>query len=115
MEKENVEIKPNTGLMKKTKVQLVEIILRKDERERDLLSDIKTLEQYKHRLKKEVDGYDKEVKYLKEQVAILKEDYQDECDANVEIVEKYKQKARKYKTILLVFVFLTLITGFSFI
>lgn len=114
MEKENVEIKPNTGLMKKTKVQLVEIILRKDERERDLLSEIKTLEEYKNRFKKELNDYNEEIKGLKEQIAILKEDYRDECDANIEIVEKYKQKIHKYKIILLAFV-LTLIVGFMFI
>lgn len=115
MEK-NVEIKPNSGLMKKTKVQLVEIILRKDEREKELLSNIKTLEEYKNRFSLEINKrelkineYKEHINNLQDQFHCLNEDYRDECDANIEIKEEYKNKINKYKRSIIILCYIILI------
>ena len=50
----------NTGLMKKTKAQLVEIILRKDEVERECRTEI-------NNLNKRIKGYDADIEGMTEQ------------------------------------------------
>ena len=51
----------STGLMKKTKTQLVEIILRKDEVERDCRTEI-------NNLNKKIKDYDADIKYITAQL-----------------------------------------------
>ena len=51
----------STGLMKKTKTQLIEIILRKDEVERECRTEISNLN-------KRIKGYDADIKGMTEQV-----------------------------------------------
>lgn len=105
-----MEQKSNSSLMKKTKAELVGIILRKDEREKELLSQISTdktkdttiLQQKDeiNRLKDELDNKKKtnerlgatvkcceqNIEDLNEQIDKLKNDindYQDGCDSCV--------------------------------
>lgn len=102
--------------MKKTKVQLVEIILRKDEREKELLSNIKTLEEYKNRFSTEINKrelkineYKEYANDLQEQLHCLNEDYRDECDANIEIKEEYKNKINKHKRSIIILCYIILV------
>lgn len=55
----------NTGLMKKTKAQLVEIILRKDEVERECRTEISNLN-------KRIKGYDADIEGMTEQSKVDK-------------------------------------------
>ena len=67
-ETKNVENKQNNSLMRKTKAQLVEIILRKDSIERGLRADIKGMEAYCKEL-------DDKIKHVCNANNELKEDY----------------------------------------
>ena len=55
----------STGLMKKTKAQLIEIILRKDEVERECRTEISNLN-------KRIKGYDADIKGMTKQVKTYK-------------------------------------------
>lgn len=72
---DKVKVDVNGSLMKKTKVQLIEIILRKDDVEHDLRSTILDNES-------EINRMTKEYQSLESQFNILKHDYIDECDNN---------------------------------
>lgn len=87
------EVKPDGSLMKKTKAQLVEIILRKDAVEKELNHKIETLNCDKDRLKtiasETVDDYEK-----------LKQDYCDLCDNNATDYVEYNKNVRNYKSVI---------------
>ena len=77
-EVKNVENKQNNSLMRKTKVQLVEIILRKDSIEKNLRDDIANTKAELNKAKTEINKYnysELESNYFK-----LKSDYIDICD-----------------------------------
>ena len=77
-EVKNVENKQNNSLMRKTKVQLVEIILRKDSIEKNLRDDIANTKAELNKAKTEINKYnysELESNYFK-----LKSDYIDMCD-----------------------------------
>lgn len=66
-----MEQKSNNSLMKKTKIELVNIILRKDEREKDLLSQIstdKTKDTTILQLKDKVDRYKNKINSLNDEL-----------------------------------------------
>lgn len=82
--------KTSNSLMKKTKAQLVEIILRKDEVERNLRKDINEL----------CDSLDKiknEKELLEKNFETLKNDYREECDKNASYIQELKDKTERYK------------------
>lgn len=82
--------KTSNSLMKKTKAQLVEIILRKDEIERGLRKDIKGT----------CDSVNKimnEKHLLEKKFETLKNDYQEECDKNASYIQELKDKTEMYK------------------
>ena len=82
--------KTSNSLMKKTKAQLVEIILRKDEVERNLRKDINEL----------CDSLDKiknEKELLEKNFETLKNDYREECDKNASCIQELKDKTERYK------------------
>ena len=56
-EVKNVENKQNNSLMRKTKVQLVEIILRKDSIEKNLRDDIANTKVELNKVKTKIDKY----------------------------------------------------------
>ena len=94
--KNNVDEVTNTtsnSLMRKTKAQLVEIILRKDEGERNLRKDVNDL----------CDSLDKiksEKELLENKFEILKNDYREECDKNasyIQCIQELKDKTERYK------------------
>ena len=82
--------KTSNSLMKKTKAQLVEIILRKDEVERNLRKDINDL----------CDSFDKikgEKEFLENKFETLQNDYREECDKNASCIQELKDKTKRYK------------------
>lgn len=82
--------KTSNSLMKKTKAQLVEIILRKDEVERNLRKDINDL----------CDSFDKiksEKELLENKFETLQNDYREECDKNASYIQELKDKTERYK------------------
>lgn len=97
----------NTGLMKKTKAQLIEIILRKDEVERNCRTEISNLNE-------KLKIYDSDVKLMKNQIkedntvidkqanliikkAKLIESMQSQFDISATEVAEAKETVRMYK------------------
>lgn len=77
------EGKSKNTLTKMTKAQLVDIILRKDDIERGLRSDIKSL-------KSSIDKYIEANKCLEKRASDARRDYEDECDDHVTTYETFK-------------------------
>lgn len=88
--------KTSNSLMKKTKAQLVEIILRKDEVERNLRKDIKDI-------CASVDKLHTEKEFFEKKFEILKNDYQEECDKNASYIQELKNKVDVYKGLFCIF------------
>lgn len=82
--------KTSNSLMKKTKAQLVEIILRKDEVECNLRKDINEL----------CDSLDKikgEKEFLENEFETLQGDYQEKWDEKASYYQELKYKTERYK------------------
>lgn len=93
---DEVTNKTSNSLMKKTKAQLVEIILRKDEVERNLRKDINEL----------CDSFDKikgEKEFFEKEFEILQNDYQKECDGNALYIQELRNRVERYKVLFYVF------------
>lgn len=93
---DEVTNKTSNSLMKKTKAQLVEIILRKDEVERNLRKDINEL----------CNSFDKiktEKELLEQRFETLQNDYQEECDENASYLQELKNRVERYKTLFVSF------------
>ena len=82
--------KTSNSLMKKTKAQLVEIILRKDEVERNLRKDINELCDSSDKIKSEKELLDSHFENLLN-------DYREECDKNASCIQELKDKTERYK------------------
>lgn len=82
--------KTSNSLMKKTKAQLVEIILRKDEVERNLRKDINDLCDSFNKIKSEKE-------LLENKFETLQNDYQEECDEKASYIQELKDKTERYK------------------
>lgn len=94
-----VEIKSNNSLMKKTKAQLIEIILRKDDVEKSLREEFR-------KNKSEYDSLVERHNYLKQsynntevKYSRLLRDYEDACDDHVTQYTCLKDKLNGYKKI----------------
>ena len=79
-EVKNVENKQNNSLMRKTRVQLVEIILRKDSIEKDLRDDIANTKVELNKVKTKIDTMQYNYSELESNYFKLKSDYIDICD-----------------------------------
>ena len=93
---DEVTNKTFNSLIKKTKAQLVEIILRKDEVERNLRKDINEL----------CDSFDKikgEKELLEQRFETLQNDYQEKCDENASYLQELRNKVERYKVLFYVF------------
>ena len=82
-EVKNVENKQNNSLMRKTKVQLVEIILRKDSIEKNLRDDIANTKVELNKAKTEINNMQYDRSELMSDYAKLKNDYSDMCDEKI--------------------------------
>ena len=88
--------KTSDSLMKKTRAQLVEIILRKDEVERNLRKDIKDT-------CASVDKLYTEKEFLEKRFESLKNDYREECDKNASDYQEFRNIIKRYKTLFSIF------------
>lgn len=88
--------KTSNSLMNKTKAQLVEIILRKDEVERNLRKDIKDIHD-------SLDKITTEKEFLEKKFEILKNDYREECDKNASDFQEFRNIIKRYKTLFSIF------------
>ena len=89
MDTNKTESKPNGSLMKHTKAQLIDIILRKDAVEKNLQDTIKNNKSF---IKNQSDGYNylkSEYDKLKEYNTTLKYDYEEMCDRYATAMTKY--------------------------
>lgn len=84
----NVENNQNGSLMRKTKAQLVEIILRKDSIEKNLKADIKSTEANLHKYKAKIDS-------MQSDYSKLKNDYMDVCDEKASVECELKSTINK--------------------
>lgn len=102
-----MEENTNKGLTKKTKSELIEIILRKDDIDRECRSKINNLKEdladYKKRYKQAIKHY-KDAKYIvdkQKEIIIKKEnlisDMQSEFDTAATEVAEVKEEIAKYK------------------
>ena len=84
--------KTSNSLMKKTKAQLVEIILRKDEVERNLRKNTNGLCNL-------FDEIKTEKALLEKRFEALQNDYREECDNNASCRQELNDKVERYKTL----------------
>lgn len=110
MEKEIVKQtpEPNSGLMKKTKAQLVEIILRKDSIEQELREKLKNNEKSYTAM---YNDFNTKFAHLEEVHEVLKNNYQNECDEHRTTYWEYKDKVNRYKVMFFIVLFIALIMG----
>lgn len=80
----------NNSLMRKTKAQLVEIILRKDSIEKNLRADIKGIE-------KELENKRNDLELINNNYNSLKNDYHNVCDDIVTIECEFNSVIKKQK------------------
>lgn len=108
----NDETKKNVGakgsLMKYTKAQLVDIILRKDSVEQELREKLKNHEKAYTVM---YNDFDAKFAHLEEVHEVLKNNYQNECDEHRTTYFKYKDKVNRYKVMFFIVLFIALIMG----
>ena len=96
-EVKNVENKQNNSLMRKTKVQLVEIILRKDSIEKNLRDDIANIKVELNKAKTEINNMQYNRSELMSDYAKLKNDYSDMCDEKILVEYELKNTINKQR------------------
>lgn len=96
-EVKNVENKQNNSLMRKTKVQLVEIILRKDSIEKNLRDDIANTKAELNKAKTEINNMQYDRSELMSDYAKLKNDYSDMCDEKILVEYELKNTINKQR------------------
>lgn len=96
-EVKNVENKQNNSLMRKTKVQLVEIILRKDSIEKNLRDDIANTKVELNKVKTKIDTMQCNYSKLMSDYAKLKNDYIYMCDEKTLIEHELKNKINEQR------------------
>lgn len=96
-EVKNVENKQNNSLMRKTKVQLVEIILRKDSIEKNLRDDIANTKVELNKAKTEINNMQYDHSELMSDYAKLKNDYSDMCDEKILVEYELRNTINKQR------------------
>ena len=96
-EVKNVENKQNNSLMRKTKVQLVEIILRKDSIEKNLRDDIANTKVELNKAKTEINNMQYNHSELMSDYAKLKNDYSDICDEKILVEYELRNTINKQR------------------
>lgn len=94
-EVKNVENKQNNSLMRKTKVQLVEIILRKDSIEKNLRDDIANTKVELNKIKTKIDTMQCNYSKLMSDYSKLKNDYIYMCDEKTLVEHELKNTINK--------------------
>ena len=96
-EVKNVENKQNNSLMRKTKAQLVEIILRKDSIEKNLRDDIANTKVELNKAKTEINNMQYDRSELMSDYAKLKNDYSDMCDEKILVEYELRNTINKQR------------------
>lgn len=96
-EVKNVENKQNNSLMRKTKVQLVEIILRKDSIEKNLRDDITSTKVELNKIKTKIDTIQCNYSKLMSDYSKLKNDYIYMCDEKILVESELKNKINEQR------------------
>ena len=96
-EVKNVENKQNNSLMRKTKVQLVEIILRKDSIEKNLRDDITNTKVELNKIKTKIDTMQCNYSKLMSDYSKLKNDYIYMCDEKTLVEHELKNKINEQR------------------
>ena len=116
-EVKNVENKQNNSLMRKTKVQLVEIILRKDSIEKNLRDDIANTKVELNEAKTEINNMQYDYSELKNDYselmsdyAKLKNDYSDMCDEKILVEYELRNTINKQRGLIWFLVIMFVIT-----
>ena len=99
-EVKNVENKQNNSLMRKTKVQLVEIILRKDSIEKNLRDDITSTKVELNKVKTEINIAQSVYSKLNSDYSELKSDYIDICDKKTLVESELKNTINKQRGVI---------------
>lgn len=112
-EVKNVENKQNNSLMRKTKVQLVEIILRKDSIEKNLRDDIANTKVELNKIKTKIDTMQCNYSKLMSDYSKLKNDYIYMCDEKTLVEHELKNKINEQRGLIwfLVIMFVISITA----
>lgn len=112
-EVKNVENKQNNSLMRKTKVQLVEIILRKDSIEKNLRDDIANTKVELNKVKTKIDTMQCNYSKLMSDYSKLKNDYIYMCDEKTLVEHELKNKINEQRGLIwfLVIMFVISITA----
>lgn len=76
----------NNSLMRKTKAQLVEIILRKDDVERGIRKELKEAQEFYFQK-------------IKDYNALMQEEYREQCDEHASERQELIDKVTRYKTL----------------
>ena len=109
-EVKNVENKQNNSLMRKTKVQLVEIILRKDSIEKNLRDDIANTKVELNKAKTEINNMQYDHSELMSDYAKLKNDYSDMCDEKILVEYELHNTINKQRGLIWFLVIMFVIT-----
>lgn len=106
--------KPMPALMRKTKAQLVEIILRKDNIECGLRNDIKGSEKTLNSYKEKLVEANHKLDAKNQDYDILKAEYESICDENASTICELKETI-KNKTSIIFKLYIGLIVSFTII
>ena len=109
-EVKNVENKQNNSLMRKTKVQLVEIILRKDSIEKNLRDDIANTKVELNKAKTKISTMQYDHSELMSDYAKLKNDYSDMCDEKILVEYELRNTINKQRGLIWFLVIMFVIT-----
>lgn len=118
MKDEKKIINENSSLMKKTKAQLVEIILRKDEVERNVRKELKEAEEFVSQKIKDYNALNEiHVKYIEDlakandSIKTMQEEYREQCDEHASERQELIDKVNKYKTLFCLSLVIVLMLG----
>lgn len=92
--------KPVPALMRKTKAQLIDIILRKDDIECGLRNDIKNMENTLNKYKKQLDNANRQIEVKNEAYDKLTADFETTCDENASTICDLKETIKDDRTII---------------
>lgn len=92
--------KPVPALMRKTKAQLIDIILRKDDIERGLRNDIKGMENTLNECKKQLVEVNRQIESKNEAYDKLTADFETTCDENASTICDLKETIKDNRTII---------------
>ncbi len=95
------ENKPVPALMRKTKAQLIDIILRKDNIECGLRNDIKSMENTLNKYKKQLDSANRQIEAKNKAYDELNADFESTCDENASTICDLKETIEENRTIII--------------